>query len=73
MKKAELQELSDRTVQQAFAGLADSSNPQFAVLFHRYAQLTTPASELGEDACATNVEGQATPLVSSFSNVQCER
>lgn len=44
----QLQDIADRTANQAFAGCANPSNPEFVALMQRHAQLTKLSSELTE-------------------------
>ena len=44
----ELQQIADRTAQQALVGSAEPSNPMFATLMQRHEQLIKLTSELNE-------------------------
>ena len=44
----ELQQIADRTVNQAFVGSANAKNPMFVELMQRHVQLTKLSSELTE-------------------------
>lgn len=44
----QLERIAERTKNQAFAGTANSSNPEFVALMQRHAQLTKLSSELTE-------------------------
>ena len=44
----QLQDIADRTANQAIIGIADSSNPDFIALMKRHTQLTKLSTELTE-------------------------